>query len=245
MPASFNKNAIIHGTVVEDYDKVSIYKNDLVVNPNILINTNFNSRYVLTDWDTSKNGNYCASSWGGYNNGVSNPSTVYHAHPQKYRDDYVYNYTKDANNSWLGISQGGLQTKVEVGKTYTFSCECYRISGTNYANGGLYTRASSSATNNSFVNSYVFSDFSSITADGLWHHYHATFTIPTGTYMTDGCYFYIYGHQGGSGIFLMRHPKLELGNIATPWCPNDSDGYGNIQLMSMYNPVSVNELVEY
>ena len=47
-------------------------------NPNLLSNSHFDSRYTVSDWDTSKNGNLCANGWGGYNEGVGNPSTVYH-----------------------------------------------------------------------------------------------------------------------------------------------------------------------
>ena len=245
MNGTINKKGIISASIIEGYDKVSIHKDDITVKPNILINTYFNSIFTLTAWDVTKNGNYLANSWGGYNSGVSNPSTVYHAHLQKYGNEYVYNYTKDSDNSWLGISQGGLQQKLEVGKTYTFSCECYRISGTNYVHGGIYTKANSSATSNSFVNSFSFSGFSSISADGFWHHYNKTFTIPSDVYMNSGCYLYIYGYYGGSGVFLMRHPKLELNDISTPWCPNDSDGFGNIYLPTMNNPISVNEIIEY
>lgn len=48
---------------------------------NILINTHFDSQTTKTSgWDTTKNGTQMASSWGGFNGGVPNPSTVYHAH---------------------------------------------------------------------------------------------------------------------------------------------------------------------
>lgn len=34
---------------------------------------------------------------------------------------------------------------------------------------------------------------------------------------------YIYGQSGGNGKMYMRHPKLEEGSVATPWCPNSTD----------------------
>lgn len=246
MLTSFNKNGIINSVILEDYDKVSINKNSISVNPNIFSNTNFNDRVVNNSWDTSINGIYTAKYWGGYNSGVSNPSTVYHAHLEPYENDYVYNYTKNSDNTWLGIRYSkDLNTKLEVNKTYTFSCKYYRISGINYPTGGLYTKANSSATSNTFVNSFSFSNFSSVNVDGLWHYYYFTFTIPADTYMNNGCYFYLYGHTGGSGIFLMKHPKLELGDKPTPWIPNDSDGYGNIELINIKNPVFINNFIEY
>ena len=190
-------------------------------NPNLLSNSHFDSRYTVSNWDTSKNGNLCASSWGGYNGGVGNPSTVYHAHLQEHEGDYVYNYHKTSNEGWLGISQV-VTGRVEVSKTYTFSCELKRVSGKNYADGGLYTRANSSSTSNTFVNWFSFSNFSSVT-DNKWHRYSHTFTVDSSVYMANGVSWYIYGHTGGDGEFLMRRPKLEEGSSATEWIPHTSD----------------------
>ena len=200
-------------------------------NPNLLSNSHFDSRHTVSDWDTSKNGNLCANGWGGYNEGVGNPSTVYHAHLQEHEGEYVYNYHKTSNEDWLGISQY-ITGSVEVSKTYTFSCELKRISGKNYVDGGLYTRANSSATSNTFVNWFSFSNFGSIT-DNKWHRYSYTFTVDSSVYMTNGAYWYIYGHTGGDGEFLMRRPKLEEGSSATEWIPCSSDSlYASLGLDS-------------
>ena len=190
-------------------------------NPNLFSNSHFDSRYTVSDWDTSKNGDLCANGWGGYNGGVGNPSTVYHAHLQEHEGEYVYNYHKTSNEEWLGISQY-ITGSVEVSKTYTFSCELKRISGKNFANGGLYTKANSSAINNTFVNWFEFSEFNSVT-DNKWHKYSYTFTIDSSVYLTNGAYWYIYGHSWEDGEFLMRRPKLEEGSSTTPWCPHTSD----------------------
>ena len=203
---------------------------------NLFVDSHFDSRYQVTAWDTSKNGSYCASNWGGYNGGVGNPSTVYHAHLELKDNEYVYNYTKDANNSWLGISPS-IGSYISAGSTYTFSCEVLRISGTNYPNGGIHTKASSTATSWSFVTWYDFSAFSSIPTDGKWHKYASTMTVPSGTDLSGGASFYIYGHSGGNGTFLMRHPKLEAGSVSTSWCVRSSDG--------IYSTLSANRSVEY
>lgn len=200
---------------------------------NLFVNSHFDSRYQVTVWDTSKNGNYCADNWGGYNGGVGNPSTVYHTHLELKDNEYAYNYTKDANNDWLGIAQT-ITGRVSAGSTYTFSCELYRVSGTNYVHGGFYTKANSSATSNSFVASFSSPSFP---VDGKWHKYSATMTIPSDAYLSNGVSFYIYGHSGGNGTFLMRHPKLEAGSVATSWCVSSSD--------SIYSTLSANRSVEY
>lgn len=203
-------------------------------NPNLFSNSHFDSRYTVSDWDTSKNGNLCANSWGGYNGGVSNPSTAYHAHLQEHEGDYVYNYHKTSDEEWLGISQS-ITGRVEVNKTYTFSCELKRVSGKNYAHGGLYTRANSSATSNTFVNWFEFSEFASVT-DNKWHKYSYTFTIDSSVYMTNGVSWYIYGTGGGDGEFLMRRPKLEEGSSATEWIPHTSD--------SLYTSLGLDSVAE-
>ena len=190
-------------------------------NPNLFFNSHFDSRYTVSDWDTSKNGSLCANNWGGYNGGVGNPSTVYHAHLQEHEGDYVYNYHKTSNEDWLGISQS-VVTSVEVNKTYTFSCELKRISGKNFANGGLYTKANSSTTDYTFVNWFEFPEFTSVT-DNKWHKYSYTFTIDSSVYMMNGASWYIYGHSWEDGEFLMRRPKLEEGSSATEWIPHTSD----------------------
>lgn len=199
---------------------------------NLLKNTNFDSRY--TSGTTSQHTSLLANDWDGYNSGVGNATTVYHAHLTQHDGQYVYRYVKNSSNSWLGISQY-IKDKTTVGATYTFSCELYRVSGTNYPDGGHYTKASSSASN-SFQTWFNFSSFQNAPV-GQWIRYSATITVPASSYINDGVSFYIYGHTGGNGEFLMRHPKLEVGSKATPWMPNSSD--------AIYTSLGFNSTTEY
>ena len=75
---------------------------------NLLANTHFDSRYTVSGWDTTKNGTLNANSWGGYNAGVANQASVYHAHLKEFEGEYVYEFVKTANETWLGISQGAM-----------------------------------------------------------------------------------------------------------------------------------------
>lgn len=204
-------------------------------NENIFINSNFDSIYNNTSI-TSQHDNVYANDWGGYNAGVSNPTTVYHAHLVQKDGKLVYNYTKNANNSWLGISQN-ISNKVTAGKTYTFSCDFYRIAGTNYSHGGFYTKANSSATSNTFVTTFGANSFMQNMPIGQWVHFSQSMTIPSTSYLSSGVSFYIYGMNGGNGSFLMKNPKLEEGEIATAWCPNSSD--------NIYSKLGYNSNVEW
>lgn len=194
---------------------------------NILINTHFDSRYSqTTGWDTTKNGTLMASSWGGYNSGVTNQATVYHAHLKEFNGEWVYEYIKTANESWLGISQGGLQSKLTAGKTYTFSWEEYHVDGVNRVGTGLYYYKTGATSANFHLG---IKQASEVTRDiGRWQKYTYTFTAPNDADWSKNMSWYVYGHYNGNGTFYLRHIKLEEGSIPTPWSPNPTDIFINL-----------------
>ena len=194
---------------------------------NILINTHFDSRYSqTTGWDTTKNGTLMASSWGGYNSGVTNQATVYHAHLKEFNGEWVYEYVKTANESWLCISQGGLQSKLTAGKTYTFSWEEYHVDGVNRVGTGLYYYKTGATSANFHLG---IKQASEVTRDiGRWQKYTYTFTAPNDADWSKNMSWYVYGHYNGNGTFYLRHIKLEEGSIPTPWSPNQTDIFINL-----------------
>ena len=193
------------------------------------------SRYTQsTGWDTTKNGTQLASSWGGYNGGVSNSSTIYHAHLKEFNGEWVYEYIKTANENWLGISQGGLQSKLIAGKTYTFSWEEYRVEGNNYPTGGLYY-FKTGTTSASFYLGQFGGSYGNVL--GKWRKFSYTFVAPTDGDYSKNMSWYIYGTSGGNGKMYIRHPKLEEGSAATPWCPNSAD--------ELATTMGLNDNVEY
>ena len=213
------------------------YKLDggLFGNSNLLLNTHFDNRYnQTTGWDTTKNGTLLANDWGGYNSGVANQATCYHAHLTLFNNEYVYEYTKESE-SWLGISQGGLQNKLVAGKKYTFSCEQYSVTNTNYMLGGLYyykTGASSAG----FHLGYIYCNTNR--QSNTWQKFTYTFTAPSDGDYAKAMRWYCYGHSGGAGTFYLRHLKLEEGEAATQWCLADSESNINhniIEDSSGYN----------
>ena len=188
---------------------------------NIFLNSHFDTRYSQTSgWDTSKNGTLLASNWGGYNSGVTNASTVYHAHLKQMDSIYVYEYIRTANETWLGISQGGLQSKLTAGTTYTFSWDQYCVEGANYVGTGLYYYKTG-ATSAAFHLGQAYGNTNRIL--GQWQHFSYTFTAPSDGDYSKNMSWYIYGHYGGNGTMYMKNPKLEVGSIDTRWAPNTSD----------------------
>ena len=204
-------------------------------NENILLNTHFDKQYVQsTGWDTTKNGTQLANFWGGYNSGVNNQTTVYHAHLKKFNEEWVYEFIKTTNENWLGISQGGLQTKITPGNIYTFSWEQYCESGNNYNHGGLYYYKTGASSANFHLGSFAGNTNRKI---GQWQKYSYTFTAPTDGDYSKNMSWYIYGMNGGNGVLYTRHLKLEKGSIATPWCPNSAD--------ELYNILGLNNNIQY
>ena len=187
---------------------------------NFLKNTDFSSRYSqTTGWDTSVNGTTLASSWGGYNGGVQNPSTGYHAHLYLLNGEYVYRYVNE-NGRWLGISQSGLQGNLQANTTYTFSCEQYiPTDSNNYLHGGLYYYKTGATSANFHAGSF---NGNGKTVKGKWGRFSYTFTTTADIDLSKNAAWYIYGYNGIGTVYL-RKPKLEIGSIATPWGPNSTD----------------------
>jgi len=197
-------------------DKVSTFGET-----NLLINTDFHIQYSQTSgWNTTKNGTLLASSWGGYNSGVTNQSSVYHAHLKQVDNEWVYEYIKTNDETWLGISQAAIQSKIKAGEKYIFSWDQYCVSGNNYATGGLYyytTGATSAA--------FHLGNFSGNTnrTTGKWQKFSYIFTAPSDGDYNKNMSWYIYGMNGGNGTMYIRHPKLEMGTKPTEWTPAPQD----------------------
>lgn len=211
MSVEFRKNGVVAAS------------GDMIKN-NLLLNSDFHSRYQLTTgWNTEKNGTTLANNWGGYNSGVTNASTCYHAHLVQFDGRWCYVYIRESE-TWLGASQGGLQNHgIEQNTTYTFSVSQYRTSGSNnYITAGLYYRKIGST-------SYGFySGCPRIVEDSAydkWIRGTFTFTTPSDIDTSANISWYIYGHAGGTGTFYMCDPKLEVGSVATSPCLNSSEGY--------------------
>ena len=231
-----------------------VNSNGEIIRNNILLNSDFHSTYQETKWNVEKNGSTLASNWGGYNGGVTNASTCYHAHLVQFDGIWCYRYVRETE-TWLGVSQGGLQSRgVVPNTTYTFSVSQYRTTGANnYITAGLYFRKVGSTTYS------FYSGCPRIVADATtfnrWVRGVFTFSTPEDLDVGYNVSIYIYGYSGGTGTIYMCDPKLEIGSDATSPCLNSTEGYvesnhGFIETtpshVSVYsNYIESNEFIEY
>lgn len=188
-------------------------------NPNLFLNSDFHSTYSqTTGWDTEKNGTILASNWNGYNSGVANASTCYHAHLTQFDGEYVYVYIRNTE-TWLGVSQGGLQSKITANTSYTFTVDQYIANGSlNYLTGGLYYYKTGATSASFGVGMFSFSG----KEKDRWNRCLYTFTTPSDIDLTKNVSWYIYGYSGGAGTVYMRRPKLE--ESLTPFMLAESEG---------------------
>lgn len=117
MAASFNKNGIVSCSIIEERDKVSVYKNDIVVNPNILLASNrvtggSNASGITSSYEQDGSLKIIATS------GNSNYRSIY--------------FAKNSNDS--------VGANLKVGDTYTISLDLKIEVGTKlptlFINGG-------------------------------------------------------------------------------------------------------------
>ena len=204
---------------IMNINKQGIFQAETIkTNPNIFLNSDFHSTYAqTTGWDTSKNGTVLANNWFGYNSGVTNASTVYHAHLTTFDGGVVYVYIRETEN-WLATWQD-IQSSISIGNTYTFTVEQYRT-GNNYLNCGLYyykNGASSAAFHLGYVNGSSF-------PINQWGKLAYTFTVPSDIDLSKTARWFMYGQDGGTGTIYMRRPKMEIGSVATPYTLHTSEG---------------------
>lgn len=186
-------------------------------------------------WDKTLHENAISvSGWSsGYNGGVEDPSTVYHAHwimmdgLPTMRFPYITN-SSGQTPVWLGISGYGLQPSDFIsGVKYTVSFDAKADENNSDVSCGLYYKRNSSE-------NWTFYDgnrTTTLTTD--WKRYSVTYTSQ-GAYEISS--FYFYGVCSGSkGNRYIRNVQLEIKDHATPYTPNtrnettvyDCSGYQN------------------
>lgn len=169
-------------------------------------------------WDSSLHPNaITVSGWSvGYNSGVTNPTTGYHAY-WDIIDGVPTMIMKDLNGNhrWLGISSNSdnLCKIIGPGNKYTVSFEARSNIPGKKMHSGLHYKLSS-ASSNGFNDGTV-----EYALTGDWKKYTYTKTLSTSADLTSReNRFYIYGHTSGpEGIVYVRNVQLEIGDHSTPY----------------------------
>lgn len=188
---------------------------------NLLLNSNFSKSYTGNSFTVNNiTYNTYAKGYGGYNGGINNPKTNYHAYLDTKTNHIVFDETNGSRN-WKGIVPDGDTFPALVGKNIT----SLTLS--------MQTKASDSGT-------YVFGGFYYIKKGGTIRDFHAgqfekfppkgetriSTAIELGSDVdwSKGVDLYIYGYNFSTNSKLeIWDLKLEEGTVATPWSPAPED----------------------
>lgn len=174
-----------------------------------------------SSWDASLHTNaITVSNWGyGYNGGVSNPTTGYHA-CWKIVDGLptiVFNNLNSivsVKNRWMGISSSGIQSKLSSSATYTISFDAKGSVEGMTIGSGIYYRLTS-GTSNAFHDGIQYTTIST-----TWKRYSYTKTLNSAFDSSASASIYMYGHYGIEGTSYVRNIQVELKSHTTEYTPS-------------------------
>lgn len=187
---------------------------------NLLFNSDF-SRTSEQDSGTNKHENIYATRWGGYNSGITNPTTSYHAHVND--DTFGYNVMEfnesDGTRNWKGISQN-LSTIKYVADSYILSFDAYATGNGGQVYGGFYytksgDTASSFGSGQSKVTNLPINQ---------WGRCFVKVPLNNNVDFSKSIHFYVYSYNFSKNIIVyIKNLKLEEGYTPTAWCPSPED----------------------
>ena len=198
----------------------------------ILVNSNFADYQEKTNvgWDNAKNGTLVPVGWGYYNSGVTNANTGYHAHLDI--DTFGYpvgrfiNKNSEVNqkNRWMAFSQSIpiAKYKFKPNTKYTFSMEIFADTVGMTITGGLHHRITGSTSSAFSSGQFSFKTEEDSVIRKKWQRFTYTFTTHANYDAAQAGSWYVYGHNGVEGIAYIKDLKLEEGEIAHAWSPEDT-----------------------
>lgn len=199
---------------------------------NYLQNSDFKKTTTISS-ETSKNPNLYPLYWGGYNAGISNPTTSYHAHIDN--DTFGYNVIEfnesDGTRNWKGINIKLNDIIIEY-DSYIFSFDAYTTLIGSKIFGGFYYYKKDGTTRN-FWSGQFSVNFNSEDNIEKWVRYSVKVPLNDDIDFSKDIAFYVYGYGFTSNaICYINKLKLEKGNKSTDWtsAPEDlEDNIDNIQ----------------
>lgn len=199
---------------------------------NYLQNSDFKKTTTISS-ETSKNPNLYPLYWGGYNAGISNPTTSYHAHIDN--DTFGYNVIEfnesDGTRNWKGINIKLNDIIIEY-DSYIFSFDAYTTLIGSKIFGGFHYYKKDGTTRN-FWSGQFSVNFNSEDNIEKWVRYSVKVPLNDDIDFSKDIAFYVYGYGFTSNaICYINKLKLEKGNKSTDWtsAPEDlEDNIDNIQ----------------
>lgn len=192
---------------------------------NLLLNSDF-KKTTTSSGTTSKHPNCYAVSWSGYNSGISNPTTSYHAHVDN--DTFGFNVIEfnesDGTRNWKGISQYDMDLNRLLNPfgEYIVSFDAYATEAGTCSFGGFYYTKQGNTSEN--FNSGQFRVSSVDMPVGKWGRIYTKVPLKNDIDTTKKITFYIYGYGfSTNSILYIKNVKLEKGNVATDWTPAPED----------------------
>lgn len=171
---------------------------------------------------TDKHQNLYAKYWLGYNPGIANPTTSYHAHIDSDTFGYnVYEFNEsDGNRNWKAIHQD-VGTRLDEGKNYRLSLDVYATAEGTKLSGGFYYRKKGQTEEN-FHSGYFSINTSKISV-GKWSRVSAEVPYPVDFDPYDTT-LYIYGYAfSGNAILYIKNISLNAASNTTDWTPAPGD----------------------
>lgn len=188
---------------------------------NLLPNSAFSSLSPYTS-TTSKHDNLYADYYGGYNGGVANPTTSFHAHVDISTFGYpVYEYNEaDGTRNWKGASVDLTSLVTQAGE-YRLSLDAFQtLAGGKLTGGFYYTKRGTTTT------SFHSGQFTIDSTIGIneWTRSSVLLKLNDDVDWSKSISFYFYGYGFSSNtIVYMKKPKLEKGNVSSEWTPSNED----------------------
>lgn len=189
---------------------------------NYLPNGNFKKTFSC-GFNTDKHPDLYAIPYGGYNNGIANPTTSYHAHVNI--DTFGFNVVEfnesDGSKNWKGIKSYSLNNIIaKVDDSYRFSVDVYPTGTGTKLFGGFYYFKKGEISQDFYSGQYELHPVEV----NKWTRLSVKVPLNNDVDFGKDIIFYIYGYDFESNsILYIKNISLTNGNVTADWSPAPED----------------------
>lgn len=216
-----NKETNVESTNPVDYTWSPLFLDVEIGGRNFLKNSAFVNLYN-SDSITTKHEAVYAVDWDGFNSGVANANSSYHAHIDTLTFGYpVYEYNESEGvRNWKGIVNDVSGRITETGE-YRLSLDAFATQVGGKLFGGFYYTKVGETTAGFHSGQFEIKDTLPI---NKWGRVDVKVMLGTEVDTSKAIMFYIYGYGfTTNAIVYMKRPKLEKGTVATDWTTSPED----------------------